>query len=54
VNELLLVYHSDDYLLIRDQIEKLNEATTKLAETMMNTAVRAGAERNEDLMERQA
>ncbi len=40
VNYLLLVYHSSDYLLIRSQIEKLNEATGQLAETMMNTAVR--------------
>ena len=40
VNELLLVYHSDDYLLIRAKIEQLNEATQKLAENLLNTAVR--------------
>jgi molecular chaperone DnaK len=38
-NELLTVYHSDDHLLINSAIERLNEATMKLAETMMNTAV---------------
>jgi molecular chaperone DnaK (HSP70) len=40
VNELLLVYHSDDHPLILGKIEQLNQATTKLAEIMMNTAVR--------------
>ncbi|MBM3774327.1 MAG: Fe-S protein assembly chaperone HscA [Acidobacteria bacterium] len=40
VNRLLVVYHSGDYLLIRSHIEKLNDATLKLAEAMMNTAVR--------------
>ncbi|MBK9169903.1 MAG: Fe-S protein assembly chaperone HscA [Bryobacterales bacterium] len=40
VNDLLLVYHSDDHLLIRSRIEQLNEKTTKLAETMVNAAVR--------------
>jgi molecular chaperone DnaK len=40
VNELLLVYHSDNLDLIRQKIEQVNEATMKLAETMMNTAVR--------------
>jgi Fe-S protein assembly chaperone HscA len=40
VNELLLVYHSEDYLLIRAKIDQLNAATQKLAENMMNTAVR--------------
>jgi molecular chaperone DnaK len=40
VNELLVVYHSDDHLLIRAKIDALNEATQTLAETMMNTAVR--------------
>ena len=39
VNELLLVYHSDDYLLIRSKIDQLNEATLNLAENMINTAV---------------
>ena len=40
VNELLLVYHSDDHHLILEKIEQLNQATMKLAENMMNTAVR--------------
>ncbi|MEX2263012.1 MAG: Fe-S protein assembly chaperone HscA [Bryobacteraceae bacterium] len=40
INQLLLVYHSDDHLLIRRQIENLNAATMALAENMMNTAVR--------------
>ncbi len=40
VNELLLVYHSDDHHLILDRIERLNQSTMKLAENMMNTAVR--------------
>jgi Fe-S protein assembly chaperone HscA len=39
VNELLVVYHSDDYLLIRAKIDQLNQSTMKLAETMMNAAV---------------
>jgi Fe-S protein assembly chaperone HscA len=38
-NELLMVYHSEDHHLIHDHIEKLNSATAKLAENMMNTAV---------------
>ena len=41
LNELLVVYHSDDYLLIRDKIEELNQATMHLAEVRMNTAVRS-------------
>lgn len=40
VNELLVVYHGDDHLLIRSKIDQLNEATQTLAENMMNTAVR--------------
>ncbi len=40
VNELLVVYHGEDYVLIREKIEAVNEATLKLAENMMNTAVR--------------
>jgi len=40
VNELLLVYHADDHHLILDKIEQLNQSTMKLAENMMNTAVR--------------
>jgi Fe-S protein assembly chaperone HscA len=39
VNELLTVYHSDDHLLIQEHIARVNNATTRLAETMMNTAV---------------
>jgi len=39
INELRLAYHSDDHLLIRDQIEKLNQATMALAEAIMNEAV---------------
>src|SRR5690242_7842713 len=40
VNRLLLAYHADDHLIIRAQIDALNQATMSLAETMMNTAVR--------------
>lgn len=40
VNELLLVYHGADHLLIRAKIDQLNEATRTLAENLMNTAVR--------------
>jgi len=40
INELLVVYHGDDHLLIRSKIDQLNEATNTLAENMMNTAVR--------------
>lgn len=40
VNEMLMAYHSDDHHLIHSHIEKLNAATMKLAENMMNTAVR--------------
>ena len=40
VNELLLVYHSDNLDLIRAKIEQVNQSTLKLAENMMNTAVR--------------
>jgi len=39
INELRLAYHSDDHLLIRDQIEKLNQATMALAEAIINEAV---------------
>jgi Fe-S protein assembly chaperone HscA len=38
-NELLTVYHSDNYELIRAKIEELNNSTMALAENMMNTAV---------------
>jgi Fe-S protein assembly chaperone HscA len=40
VNRLLMVYHGEDYLLIRAEIDALNQATMKLAENMMNSAVR--------------
>jgi len=40
LNQLLMAYHSGDHLLIRAQIDQLNQATMKLAEIMMNTAVR--------------
>ena len=40
VNQLLLVYHSDQHSLILEKIEALNQATMSLAENMMNTAVR--------------
>ncbi|MBC7927136.1 MAG: Hsp70 family protein, partial [Bryobacteraceae bacterium] len=39
VNQLLTVYHSEDHLLITEHISRVNEATMKLAENMMNTAV---------------
>jgi Fe-S protein assembly chaperone HscA len=40
INELLLVYNTEDHHLIAGKIEEVNQATTKLAENMMNTAVR--------------
>ena len=40
LNELQMVYHGGSHQLIRDRIEKLDNATRKLAENMMNTAVR--------------
>jgi Fe-S protein assembly chaperone HscA len=39
VNELLVVYHGSDHVLIRNKIDQLNEATQSLAENIMNTAV---------------
>jgi Fe-S protein assembly chaperone HscA len=39
INELLVVYHGDDHLLIRAKIEQIDHATQKLAEVIMNTAV---------------
>lgn len=41
LNELHMVYHGEDHTLIRNRIENLDGATRKLAENMMNTAVRA-------------
>jgi len=40
-NELLTVYHGDDHHLIRAKIEQLDHAGRKLAELMMNTAVKS-------------
>src|SRR5580704_15279810 len=40
INELLVVYNADDHHLIAAKIEEVNQATMKLAENMMNTAVR--------------
>jgi len=40
VNQLLVVHHSEDYELIRVHIELLNQVTMRLAEVMMNAAVR--------------
>jgi molecular chaperone DnaK len=39
-NELLVVYHHDNHLLIASKIAQLDQATIKLAENMMNSAVR--------------
>jgi len=39
VNQLMLVYHGGDHLLIRAKIEELNNVTMKLAASIMNTAV---------------
>jgi Fe-S protein assembly chaperone HscA len=39
-NRLLTVYHGDDHLAIRAEIDGLNQTTMKLAENMMNSAVR--------------
>jgi hypothetical protein len=39
VNQLQLAYHADDHHVIRAKIDALNEATQKLAENIMNTAV---------------
>jgi molecular chaperone DnaK (HSP70) len=40
INELLLVYHAEQHSLIQQKIEQVNQVTLKLAENMMNTAVR--------------
>jgi molecular chaperone DnaK (HSP70) len=40
-NELLTVYHSGTHAQIRGAIERLDNLSRKLAENMMNTAVRA-------------
>jgi hypothetical protein len=41
VNRLTMLYHGHDHNLIRGGIQALDEATRKLAENMMNSAVRA-------------
>jgi molecular chaperone DnaK len=41
MNQLQLAYHSEDHHLIRAKIDALNEATQKLAENLMNTAVQS-------------
>ncbi|HJY06877.1 MAG TPA: Hsp70 family protein, partial [Bryobacteraceae bacterium] len=40
IRDIQNVYHSDDHQAINEKIEALNQVTMKLAETMMNTAVR--------------
>ncbi|HXR75781.1 MAG TPA: Fe-S protein assembly chaperone HscA [Bryobacteraceae bacterium] len=40
IRDIQNIYHSGDHDLIRQKIEALNQVTMKLAETMMNTAVR--------------
>jgi len=40
-NELLTVYHSGTHTQIREAIERLDGVSRKLAENLMNTAVRA-------------
>ncbi|MCX6585374.1 MAG: Fe-S protein assembly chaperone HscA [Acidobacteria bacterium] len=40
INELLLSYHGDDYVLIQQKMEALDHASRGLAESMMNSAVR--------------
>jgi molecular chaperone DnaK (HSP70) len=38
-NEMLVVYHSDDYAFIRAKLEELDHATHHLAEVLVNKAV---------------
>ncbi len=38
-NEMLVVYHSDDYAFIRSKLEELDRVTHHLAEILVNTAV---------------
>jgi molecular chaperone DnaK (HSP70) len=40
VNRLMVAYHGEDHLLIRALIGQVDQASRKLAENMMNTAVR--------------
>ncbi len=37
VNELLVVYHSDDHVLLRDKIDGIDQATQSLAEAIINS-----------------
>jgi molecular chaperone DnaK len=37
MNELLVVYHSDDHVLIRDKIDGIDQATQSLAEAIINS-----------------
>ena len=37
ISELLVVYHSEDHLLIRDKIDQIDQATQSLAEAIMNS-----------------
>jgi molecular chaperone DnaK len=37
INELLVVYHSDDHTLIRDKIDGVDQATQSLAEAIINS-----------------
>ena len=40
INDVRVVYHGDDHLLLRAKLEQLDSATQTLAENIMNTAVR--------------
>ena len=40
INDVLVVYHGDDHILLREKLEQLDNATRTLAENIMNTAVR--------------
>ncbi|MBI3667965.1 MAG: Hsp70 family protein, partial [Acidobacteria bacterium] len=44
LNELRLAYYADDHLLIRRQMDKLNQAALRLATLMMETAVKSALE----------
>jgi Fe-S protein assembly chaperone HscA len=37
INELLVVYHSDDHVLLRDKIDGVDQATQSLAEAIINS-----------------
>jgi molecular chaperone DnaK (HSP70) len=40
LNELRVAYHAEDHLVVRNYIEKLDQATRRLAEMMMDTALK--------------